>query len=122
MAETLGKLRPDRDLQCYFERPSAVATLSAASATGFTLSGTFRQQFDWVVIEWNRDNVFEHPAFRYLPDGDLSGLQLTYEETRLNCIPIDSNLTATVAWPQLRIWAAQNDAEALYTVPLLEHA
>ena len=41
---------------------------------GFTVSGTWRQQFDWAVIEWNRDNVYEHPAFRNLPDGDLSGL------------------------------------------------
>ena len=26
--EVLQKLRPDRDLQCYFERPSAIAALS----------------------------------------------------------------------------------------------
>ena len=87
MAAPLFKLRPDRDLQCYFERPSAIAAMSAASAEGFTVSGCWRQQFDWVVIEWNRDNVFEHPALRNLPDGDLSGLTLTYEETRNNCIP-----------------------------------
>jgi hypothetical protein len=104
MAETLEKLRPDRDLQCYFERPSAVAALSAASATGFTVSGSWRQQFDWAVVEWNRDNVFEHPAFRNLPDGDLSGLELTYDETRTNCIPMDSDLYWAVEWPFLRIW------------------
>ena len=88
MSDTLQKLRPDRDLQCYFLRPSAVAALSATSPTGFTVSGSWRQQFDWVVIEWNRDNTYEHPAFRNLPDGDLSGVVLTYEETRQNCIPI----------------------------------
>ena len=71
MPETLEKLRPDRDLQCYFLRPSAVAALSETSPNGFTVSGSWRQQFDWAVIEWNRDNVFEHPAFRSLPDGDL---------------------------------------------------
>ena len=54
------------------------------------MSGCWRQQFDWAVVEWNRDNVFEHPALRNLPDGDLSGLRLTYEETRTNCIPMDS--------------------------------
>ena len=81
MAEQLTKLRPDRDLQCYFERPSAVAALSGASANGFTVSGCWRQQFDWAVIEWNRDNVFEHPALRNLPDGDLSGLQLSYRRS-----------------------------------------
>jgi len=95
MAEILEKLRPDRDLQCYFERPSGIAALSATSATGFTLSGCWRQQFDWAVIEWNRDNVFEHPMLRNLPDGDLSGLQLSYEETRTNCIALDSRYLFT---------------------------
>jgi hypothetical protein len=122
MAETLDKLRPDRDLQCYFQQPSAVAALSATSATGFTVSGSWRQQFDWAVIEWNRDNGFEHPLFRTLPDGDLSGLDLTYEETRTNCMPIDSDLGATVGWPYLRVWRdgqSQPDLVPLYTP---EHA
>jgi len=92
MGETITKLRPDRDLQCYFQRPSAVAALSETSASGFTVSGSWRQQFDWAVIEWNRDNVFEHPQLRNLPDGDLSGILLTYNEMRVNCIPPDSTL------------------------------
>ena len=104
MPQTLEKLSPHRDLQCYFQQPSAVAALSATSATGFTLSGSWREQFDWAVIEWNRDNGFEHPLFRTLPDGDLSGLVLTYEERRANCIPMDSNLGPTVGWPYLRVW------------------
>ena len=57
------KLTPDRDLQCFFLHPSAIAALSDDVADGFTVSGTWRQQFDWAVIEWNRDNVYEHPAF-----------------------------------------------------------
>ncbi|MFB3829027.1 MAG: hypothetical protein ACE15B_19830 [Bryobacteraceae bacterium] len=123
MAEYLEKLRPDRDLQCYFERPSAIAALSGASATGFTVSGCWRQQFDWAVLEWNRDNVFEHPAFRNLPDGDLSGLTLSYEERRQNCIALDSTWYPTVDWPWLRVWAAGADGvERLYKVPLKAHA
>ena len=122
MPEALQKLSPHRDLQCYFERPSGIAALSETSADGFKLSGSWRQQFDWAVIEWNRDNVFEHPAFRNLPDGDLSGLQLTYQETRQNCIPIDSTLYPTVDWPYLRIWAESGGAESLYKVRLLDHA
>jgi len=121
MSETLQKLQPDRDLQCYFFEPSAVAALSETSATGFTVSGTWRQQFDWAVIEWNRDNVFEHPAFRYLPDGDLSGLTLGYQETRENCIPLDSDLFPTVDWPFLRIWATQSGVEQVYEVPLTSY-
>src|SRR4051812_35447231 len=122
MAEQLTKLRPDRDLQCYFERPSAVAALSSTSPRGFTVSGCWRQQFDWAVLEWTRDNTFEHPALRNLPDGDLSGLQLSYEEVRTNCIPLDSTLYPTVDWPYLRIWAVSGGIEKLYKVSLNEHA
>ena len=122
MPETLEKLRPDRDLQCYFQRPSAIAALSHTGPNGFTVSGCWRQQFDWAVIEWNRDNVFEHPSFRYLPDGDLSGLTLSYDETRLNCIPLDSDLYPTVDWPNLRVWADDGTGEKLYRVPLKNYA
>src|SRR5262249_44585302 len=120
---TIQKLTPDRDLQCYYFEPSAIAALSSTSATGFTVSGTWRQQFDWAVIEWNRDNVFEHPLFRNLPDGDLSGVTLTYNETRDNCIPMDSDLFATVDWPSLRIWATPTlGSETVYWVSLKSHA
>lgn len=120
MADTLEKLRPDRDLECYFQLPSAIAALSNSSPDGFTISGTWRQQFDWAVVDWSRDNVFEHPAFRYLPDGDLSGLVLTYQETRTNCIPIDSPLYPTVDWPYLRIWT--DSSSDPYYVSLLKNA
>jgi hypothetical protein len=105
MPDTIEKLRPDRDLQCFYFDQSAIAALSETSPSGFKVTGSWRQQFDWAVIEWNRDNVFEHPAFRTLPDGDLSGLTLTYDETRDNCIALDSDLSPTVDWPYLRIWA-----------------
>lgn len=122
MPESLEKLQPDRDLQCFFFRPSAIAALSGASADGFTVSGTWRQQFDWAVIEWNRDNVYEYPALRNLPDGDLSGLTLTYEETRDNAIPMDSGLYPTVDWPSLRIWATEDGVEDVFFVRLTDHA
>src|SRR5581483_7450747 len=122
MTETLTKLRPDRDLQCYFYSPSAIAALSQASPTGFTVSGSWRQQFDWAVLEWNRDNVFEHPALRNLPDGDLSGVTLSYQESRTNCIPLDSIWYPTVAWPYLRIWAEVDGAETIYEAPLANYA
>ena len=68
MPQSLEKLRPDRDLLCYFLRPSAIAAFSETSASGFTVSGSWRQHFDWAVEEWNRDNTFEHPALRNLPE------------------------------------------------------
>jgi hypothetical protein len=123
MAEQLTKLRPDRDLQCYFQTPSAVAALSQTSANGFTVSGCWRQASDWAVVEWNRDNVFEHPTLRNLPDGDLSGVRLSYEEVRTGCIPLDSTLKPTVEWPYLRIWATGADGEEnIYFVPLESYA
>jgi hypothetical protein len=122
MADQLQKLRPDRDLQCYFLMPSAIAALSKASADGFTVSGTWRQQFDWAVVEWNRDNVFEHPSFRNLPDGDLSGLVLTYRESRQNCIALDSDVYPTVDWPYLRVFADTGAGDRVYWLPLAAYA
>jgi hypothetical protein len=123
MAEQLTKLRPDRDLQCYFYQPSAAAALSGTSPTGFTVSGSFRQQFDWALVEWCRDNVFEHPALRCLPDGDLSGVQLSWDEQRTGCMAMDSTLWPTVDWPYLRIWATGSDGVELeYKVPLAANA
>ncbi len=121
MAEQLQKLSPDRDLQCYFFMPSAIAALSGAASTGFTLSGKWRQQFDWAVVEWNRDNVFEHPSIRYLPDGDLSGLVLTYQEQRQGCIPIESNLDPTVSWDTLRIWTDNSSTPYEVSWPRSRH-
>lgn len=118
MSETLYKLSPHRDLQVYFERPSAIAAISNSASDGFTVSGTWRQQFDWAVVEWNRHNVIEPHFMRYLPDGDLSGLTLTYEETRENCIPIDSDLYPTVDWHVLRIWTREGSSEDFFKVAL----
>ena len=118
MSEQLTKLRPDRDLQCYFREPSAIAALSRTSPSGFTVSGCWRDPFDWVVLEWNRDNVFEHPLLRNLPDGNLSGIELSYQEVRNNCILMDSTLYPTVEWPYLRIWSNNEGVETLYDVPL----
>ncbi len=122
MDDTLSKLRPDRDLQCYFFEPSAIAALSETGPDGFTVSGCWRSQFDWAVLEWNRDNVFEYPSLRNLPDGDLSGLQLSYQEARTNCIGLDSTWYPTEPWPYLRIWAEIGGAEQIYEVPLLQYA
>src|SRR5271166_5512209 len=119
---TLQKLTPNHDLQCYYFQPSAIAALSATSPNGFTVSGCWRQQFDWAVVEWNRDNVFEHPAMRNLPDGDLSGLHVAYDETRVNCVPLDSNLYSTVDWPYLRVRPDPGTGEQIYWVPLRDHA
>src|SRR5262249_54747692 len=65
---------------------------------------------------------FEYPALRNLPDGDLSGVHLTYDEVRTNCIPLDSALYPTVDWPYLRIWSVSGGVENLYKVRLTDYA
>ncbi len=60
--------------------------------------------------------------FATLPDGDLSGLTLSYQETRENCIPLDSDLYPTVDWPTLRVWANNGSGEQIYQIPLASYA
>lgn len=123
MAEQIQKLTPDRDLQCYFLTPSAIAAMSQANDSGFVVSGKWRQQFDWAVVEWNRDNVFEHPVLRNLPDGDLSELTLSYQEQRTGCIPIESNLYPFVSWNKIRVWVPNGDGtETIYYIDVAMYA
>jgi hypothetical protein len=123
MSEQITKLSPNRDLQAYFLTPSAIAAISSATSSSFVLSGKWRQQFDWAVVEWNRDNVFEHPSLRYLPDGDLSGLTLIYTEQRTGCIPFRSTIYPVVDWHRLRLWVANADlTETVYYVTLADKA
>jgi len=87
-----------------------------ASPTGFHVSGTWRQQFDWAVLEWNRDNVFEHPLFRYLPDGDLSGvvavgIDLERFQHLMADLPRPPGSVVTLADDQWTVLARSVDAE-----------
>jgi len=52
----------------------------------------------------------------------LSGLVLTYEESRTNCIPIDSDLFPTVDWPYLRIWTREDSVDTIYRIRLMDYA
>ncbi len=115
-------LQPDQDLQCYFEQPSAIAAMSDATPHSFRVSGEWRQQFDWCVIEWNRDNPIDHPLWRNIPNGNLSGITLSYQERRHNCIAMDSTLFPTVEWDQLRVWTEHQGVQRFHKVPLLQQA
>lgn len=120
--ETFQKLRPDQDLQVYFEQPSAIAALSEATASSFKLTGEWRQQSDWCVVEWTRDNPVDHPLWRNFPDGDLSGITLQYDEHRSNVIPMDSTLYPTVEWDQLRVWTEHEGVAHFHRVQLMPYA
>ena len=126
MAEQLLKLSPHRDLQCYYFQPSAIAALSAAADTGLHFPVSWRQQWDWAVVEWNRDNTFEHPLLRYLPDfgtPSFNGITLSYVEQRTNCVPMESNMFPSVEWPYLRIWVPNGTSrDDIYFVRLSDYA
>jgi hypothetical protein len=47
---------------------------------------------------------------------------LSYEETRENCIAMDSDLYPTVDWPYLRVWTREDGVEDFYQVRLADHA
>jgi len=61
MPDQLSKPAPGPGSAVLLSGAVGVAALSGASPNGFTVSGCWRQQFDWVVLEWNRDNVLSIP-------------------------------------------------------------
>jgi hypothetical protein len=54
-----------------------------ASDTGFTLSGVFRDMADFaVLVLFQKDDLFGHPRFSCLPEGELTGLVLDFDKIR----------------------------------------
>jgi phage tail sheath gpL-like len=77
----LNKFDPSKTL--YFRGFSAIdcpAAVHNASATGFTLSQVFRAASDFsVLVIFDIDDYFNHPSFKPLPDGDLTGVVLEFD-------------------------------------------
>src|ERR1022692_2397564 len=121
MSETISKMQPDRTLYvASFSPQSAIGTIHHASPTGAQLSGRFNALTDNVILEWNRDNDFEHPQLRYLPDGDFTGLTLSYDFAHIGLADIASAIFPYTGFPYLNIYAGTN--ESLYQVPLQNYA
>src|SRR5258708_38245261 len=121
MSETISKTQPDRTLYvASFSPQSAIGTLHHASASAFSLSGRFNAITDNAILEWNRDNDFEHPQLRYLPDGDFTGLTLNYDFAHSGLADIASPIFPYTDFPYLNIYAGTD--EALYQVPLRNYA
>ena len=111
MSEAINKLQPDRTL---YLRGSAnfgaAAALYAASATGFTVSGVFRDPADFaVLVLYDADFFFEHPRLKPLPDFDLSGLVLSFDVQYTNLQPIDSPKYPWIDWAYLDVIRADAD-------------
>jgi hypothetical protein len=79
--ERINKLQPDRTLQLRgFNTFAAATSITNASPTGFTVSGTFRDPADFAVaVLYDADNYFEHPSIKYLPDFNFAGLTLSFD-------------------------------------------
>ena len=117
----ITKLQPDRTLYiASFTPRSAVGVIHNASATGFRVTGRFNALNDNVILEWNRDNDFEHPSIRYLPNGDFNALTLSYDMSHSGLVDIATELYAYTDFPYLAIYAG--DPEQRYLVPLKNYA
>ncbi len=121
MSEAITKLQPDRTLYvASFTPRSAIGAIHNATPTGFTISGRFNALNDNVILEWNRDNDFEHPDIRFLPDGDFPGLTLSYDYAHSGLADLASELFAYTDFPYLNVYAGS--PESLYRVPLKNYA
>lgn len=118
----ISKLQPYRTMQLQgFDDYSSTALFHHASENGWTISGEWGSQLtSFTVLQlWDAQNQFEHPASRYLPDFAFDGVVLSWQETRTNCLPLDSTLYPAVTWPYLSVLTIDN---TLQLVPLINYA
>jgi len=104
-AETIYKLQPHRTMHLRgFDRRGAAAAMHSASATGFTVSGVFRDPADFAVLMlYDADDYFGHPRWRYLPDFDFSGITLQFDVEYTGLQPLDSPKYPSIDWPFLDV-------------------
>jgi len=104
LPERINKLQPDRTLQLRgFNTFAAATSITNASPTGFTVSGTFRDPADFAVaVLYDADNYFEHPSIKYLPDFNFAGLTLSFNLNYTDGVqPIDSPKFNWIDWATL---------------------
>ncbi len=101
--DAIAKLQPHRTMSLQgFDRYGASAALHSASETGFKVSGIFRDAADFaVLVLHDADDFFGHPRFKYLPDADLAGLQLTFDVHYEGLQTINSPKWPSVDWRAL---------------------
>jgi len=102
-AEAIQKLQPNRTMHLRgFDDRGAAASLHSTSASGFTVSGVFRDAADFaVLVLWDRDNFFEHPRLKYLPDDDFTGVVLSFDAQYTGCATLDSLKFETIPYRSL---------------------
>ena len=102
-AEAITKLQPNRTLALRgFDDRGTAASLHSTSSSGFTVSGVFRDAADFaVLVLWDRDNFFEHPRLKHLPDDNFAGVTLTFDARFTGCAAYDSLKYETIPYRSL---------------------
>ena len=81
-----------------FDGRGAAAALHSATANSLACSGVFRSADDFaVIVLFKRDNIFEHHSVRWLEDGDLSGMTLSFDYSAGDAVaPLDSTFFESI--------------------------
>jgi hypothetical protein len=108
--ERIYKLQPNRTIQLRgFNDLGAAAALHSATATGFKVSGIFRDPADFCVLTlYDCDNFYEHPSLKYLPDTNFDGLTLSFNVHYTGLRNLDSPRYPIIDWPYLDVIRADN--------------
>jgi hypothetical protein len=116
--EAISKLQPHRTLYLRgFDRRGCFAAMTQASASGFTVSGAWSDQADFVVLMlFDADDQFGHLLTnRYLPDFSLAGVTLDFDLVVRGCMSPIGPKYQSVPWGAL---SYINSSEASGVVPL----
>ncbi len=105
MPERIYKLQPNRTIELRgFNDLGAAAALHSATATGFKVSGIFRDPADFCVLTlYDCDNFYEHPLLKYLPDTNFAGLTLSFDVHYTGLRNLDSPRYPIIDWPFLDV-------------------
>lgn len=102
--ETTYKLEPHRTMHLLgVDRYGAAGSYWGASATGFSLSGVFRDMADFLVLTlWDADDYFGHwQTTKYLPDFSFTGMVLTFDLQSSGAQQLDSVMNQWIPWRSL---------------------
>lgn len=120
--ESLQKFDPRRTMHLRgFDRRGAAAALHSAASNSIRCSGIFRSADDFaVIVLFKRDNIFEHHSVRWLEDGDLAGMVLSFDYNAGSTVaPLDSTFYESI--PNRSLSFIRNDGSS-GTLPLFDHA
>lgn len=103
--ETIYKLEPHRTMYLGgFSGLGAAAAMWGASATGFSVSGVFRDMADFATLYlWDADDTFSHQRWRFLPDFEFAAMVCTFDLAYTGLQPIDSAKYNWIDWATIDV-------------------